>query len=248
MKGLIAALLFGLTLGGTLLLGAILIPWNETKWGQITTNFPSTITVSGQAETQISNQIARFSAGVSAVNDDKNAATNDVNQKITAITSALKTFGIAGEDIQTQYLNVYQNQETYYEDGRQKSRLGQWSVNNTIDIKLRDINRASDLVGILSTNGATNINGPSFSVDDTKAVDVDLLSQALLDAREKAAKMLAKESKTLGEVVSITEAGIAVPNFYPAALKDGAGGGGGAPISAGSATVSKSVTVTFKIQ
>jgi uncharacterized protein YggE len=111
------------------------------------------VTVVGEASNQEANQVASYNAGVNAVNDNKDAAIKEVNDKVSAMIESVKGFGIEDKDIKTSNLNIYQNQESFYEEGSgaQKQRLGQWNVSNSVEIKLRDIARASELAELLSS-------------------------------------------------------------------------------------------------
>lgn len=219
------------------------VPWNDVTWGKIKLLPGDTVTVVGEAKTQQQNQKATFSAGVSTVSDDKNTAVAEVDRKVQAIVEAVKAFGITSENIKTQNLNVYQGEETYYEDGRQKSRPGQWRVNNTVEITLNDVARATDLADILTKSGANNIYGPNFSVDDTGDTEIGLLEEAIKNAHEKAVRIAATNNKKVGAMVSVSEGYQAAPVYR----YDGAGGGGGG-LEPGTATVTKTVTVTYELR
>lgn len=227
-----------------LAIGGMFLP----SWGRLTFVPPRTVTVVGEAKSQEKSQIAVFSAGVNAFNDDKNVAVNDVNKKVEAIIEAVKEFGVVAADIKTQSLNIYQNQEQYYDaDGRQKYRSGQWNVSNTVEIRLKDVDRASALAGVLTKSGANNVYGPNFTFDDTSEQATALLDAAFKNAKEKAAKVALSTGKKLGSVISVTEAGASAQQV-PMYRMEGGGGGGGAAVEPGSGTVSKSVTVTFEIE
>ncbi len=234
---------FAGVLGVVLLAGAYFIPWRSVTWGRFKLTPGDTVTVVGEAKTKQKNQKASFSAGVSAVSDNKDTAVADVNKKTQAIVDAMKTFGVPPEDIKTQNLNVYQGEETYYEDGRQKSRLGQWRVSNTVEIILTDVERAQSLVDILTKSGATNIYGPNFSVDDTTDLEGGLIEEAMKNAREKAVRVAAASGRKLGKMVGFSEGYTPQPVLYR--MEGGGGGGGG--FEPGSATVSKTVTLTFEL-
>jgi len=205
-----------------------------------------TVTVTGSAQSQKTNEMASYTAGVNAVNDSKEKAVAEVNEKVTALVQSIKQFGIADKDIKTQNLNIYQNQETYYEDGVQKQRLGQWNVNNSIEITLREIGKAQELTDLLSKSGANNVYGPNFSLDESNSKDTGLTELAIKDAREKADVIAKASGAKLGEVVEVVEGGISTNYPMYAAKADGMGGG--APVEVGSTTVSKSVTVTFELR
>lgn len=240
-------IIFALLLGVVFLFGSLIMPWQLVKWGTVSFVPGQTVTVYGEARTEQKSQIASFSAGVSVVNSDKDAAIAEVNKGVEQIIAALKEFGIPSEDIKTQSISVYQGEEYFYEEGVQRSRQGQWRVSNTVEVKLRDVDRASELTDILTQNGANNIYGPNFTLDDTNQVDNTLLSDAIEDARGKAETIAASGNRKLGKILNVTEGGASSNTFYAMESRM-MGGGGGAPIEPGTQTVSKTVTVTFELR
>lgn len=234
---------------GLVLLVSYLFPWKNIDWGNVTFATQKSIAVTGTSETKVSNQIASFSAGVNAYNDNKETAIKEVNDKIASIITAVKTFGVPAEDIKTQSLSIYQNSDFVYEGDRQKQKPGQWNVSNTIDIKLQDITKASDLASLLASTGATNVYGPNFSLDDKKTRDSEkaLLSEAIEDARSKADIIAKSSGKKLGGIITVSESGSYTPSpIYR--MDSGMGGGGAAPVEPGSSTIQKTVFVTFEVK
>lgn len=230
---------------GLLLAGFYFIPWKSVKWGSLEFAPSSTISVSGYSESKEKNQIAKYSAGVNRVSDNKDEAISYINQKVEEIISSVKSFGVSSDDIKTQNISIYQQEETYWEEGRQKSRPGQWRVSNNVEITLRDVDRASELANLLTSSGATNVYGPNFSLDDTKKAETDLLQAAVEDAKTKAEILAESSGKKLGDIISINEGVVSSVVSMP--IGD-AGGGGGAPTQPGTGTVSKTVVVSFELK
>ncbi|KKT53808.1 MAG: outer membrane protein [Candidatus Collierbacteria bacterium GW2011_GWB2_45_17] len=206
-----------------------------------------TVTVTGYAESKEKNQIANYSAGVNAVKDSKDEAVKEVNDKIKAITEAVKDFGVDPSDIQTQSMSVYQRQESYYDNGVQKSKPGQWDVNNTITVTLRNVNRASAMADLLTKSGATNVYGPNFQLDTSKKAEDSLMTEAIADAKIKAEAMAVASGTGLDKVISVSE-GSAGGVSYPLYAMDGRGGGGGVAVEPGSTKISKTVTVVWSLK
>ena len=222
-----------------------MFPWHSMDWGRMSMQ-DNLIVVSGTSKEQKRNEIAKFTAGASAVNSDRDAATNEVNGVVTKIAEAVKTFGIKDEDIKTSNLSIYQEEESYWEDGVQKRRKGQWRVSNNVEVVLRNVDQASRLAEILTENGATNVYGPMLTLDDSQKASDELLASAIEDAKEKALIMAEAAGGSLGEVVSVVE-GSSPATVYRTMMSE-AGGGGGMPIEPGSSMVSKTVTVSFRLK
>ncbi len=237
-------IVFKVTFVAILLVGIFLIPWRFVNWGKIEILPASTITVSGEARLEEKSQIATFTAGATAINDDKETAVSEVNQTIGEIISAVKTFGIAEEDIQTRSLSVQQIQESSVDDETRRVKLGQWRANNTIEVTLRDVDKASALAGLLSESGATSVHGPNFSLDDTQESEVILLEEAINNAREKAETIAESSGRTLGKIVTVNEGAQQADGIFKGLEMVG----GGTPIEPGTETVYKTVTVTFELQ
>jgi len=237
-------------LGGVAVILAILyfFPWKNITWGKIVMTPERMVTVSGYAESKQKNQIANYSAGVNAVKDNKDEAVKEVNDKIAAITQAVKDFGVDPSDIQTQSMSVYQRQESYYDNGVQKSKPGQWDVNNTISVILRDVNRASAMANLLTKSGATNVYGPNFQLDTSKKAEDTLMVDAIADAKIKAEAMAKVSGTSLDEIISISEGGSGSVIYPMYAKIDGMGGGGGAAVEPGSTSISKTVTVVWSLK
>ena len=224
-----------------------LLPWGRINWGKVRWMQSETVTVIGEAKSVQKNQIATFNAGVDAINSDKDKAVDEVNNKKEAIIKAIKDFGIAETDIKTQNLNIFQQEETYYEGGVQKNRKGQWRVSNSIEIVLREVDKASKLTSLLTSSGANNVYGPNFSFDDVSEAQKGLYEAAMKDAREKAEMLVKVSGRKLGKVVNVSESGS--NGIYPKyQVMMESLGGGGALVEPGSGTVRQSLVVVFELE
>lgn len=220
------------------------LPLEKINWGSVNLGSNRTISVTGMAQREEANQLASFTAGVDAVNLDKESAVNEVNKIMDEIIASMRGLGIAEEDIQTQSMSVYQEQEAFYDNGVQRTRPGQWRVGNSIEVTVRDVGQVSVVNGVLNSSGATNVYGPNFRSDESQTGD-DLLGEAVADAQTKAESLAQSQNLKLGKILQITETG-AISN-YPV-MYDRAQGGGGGPAEPGTSTLSKSVSVTFEIR
>jgi len=231
--------------------------WLPFHWGSLELAPTATVTVTGEADGQQTSQIANFSASVTVNHVDKETATQTVNEQMEKLLIDLKEFGITEKDLRTDQISVYEYKEpetdntfSNYVIPPNPSRNGQlmWQASNTINIILRDIDRASELATLLTKSEATDISGPSFTVDDTTDLDRQLLTQAMEDAQAKAELLLAGTNQKIKRIISVSETGTSPSFSLPVS------GGGvrsdssiSVPVEPGSRTIYKSVVVTFEI-
>lgn len=240
-------------LGGAVLLGILYyFPWKDITWGRILLGNEGVVTVTGYAESTEKNQIAVFSAGVTAINDVKELAVNEVNLKMTEIVKGVKGLGIDAADVKTQQINVYQMQENLTPPmvGGGRVKLGQWNASNSIEITLRNVEKAGQLADLLSASGATNVYGPNFRLDTSKKAEDSLIEAAVADAKLKAELMARASGARLGRVVSVVEGGQS-PNIYPLMMRAESvkiDSGVPAPVEVGTTKISKTVTVVWSLR
>lgn len=255
---------YGLTLFIFLLVIALIAITRFTElkphWGSLEFKQASTITVTGFAKQDITNQVADFTVGMESIEASKEEALNKVNEAMNQVIEQVKNFGVDEQDIQTQTANVYQETEYIQENtlsigttttNRGDAQKGDWIANNSVHITLRNVEQAEDLLNILNASAANYVYGPNFGLDDAQSSSDELLSVAVSNAREKAEQVAAANGQKLGKIISLTENG--ADNVYPLyenALSSAASGSlktASADLETGSSTTSKTVTVTFEL-
>ena len=223
-------------------------PFGVKNLGSLQLKQQNTVTVVGEAITDVANEVATFDVGVSVTYDEKEKAVIEVNQTINKIVADVKAFGILPADLKTSNISIYRNQDYYTdENGAQKSRPGQWSVSNSVQVKLKDVSKADAFSDLLFSTGATNVYGPNFAVDETDDSKKDLYVKALENAKQKAGILAVGSGKKLGKVVSITMGNVAQINPMYFSKMDGIGGGSGAELEQGTSSVSVSMTVVYEL-
>jgi uncharacterized protein YggE len=116
-----------------------------------------------------------------------------------------------------------------------------------VRVKLRDIEKIGDVISAASGAGANEISGPSFTLSDDSDVRNDAIELAIADARKRAEVMAKAAGKTLGEIVSVSEAGVSVPPVYYD-MGTRAAAEAAVPIEPGQLDVTTSVTVVFELK
>ncbi len=233
------------------LLGFLVVGWvflaaiDKIGLGVTTMFSKRTITVTGSANRQETNQLASFNATMSNKNADKAIAVSEVTQKSQKLVDDLKAFGVADKDLKTQSLNIYRDQTPYWDNGVQKYKDGDWSASISVDITLRDLTKSGELTDLLAKSDTSNIYGPNYALTENEPDKTILLKTAYNNAKAKAESLANGMGLKVGKVLAVVE-GSQASSIYP--LRDAAMGAGGGGMEPGSSSVSTSLTVTFELR
>jgi uncharacterized protein len=148
----------------------------------ITTNKQNLFTVTGTAEVNAVPDTAMVSFGVNKNSPTTEAAKEDVNKIINQITQDLKALGVAEKDIKTSNYSI--NPDYDYTNGRQTPRG--YTVSANIDVRLESVERANQAIDIATRDGATQVGGVQFVLDDEEKARLE--EEARKEAIEKAKK------------------------------------------------------------
>ncbi|MFA6423711.1 MAG: SIMPL domain-containing protein [Candidatus Magasanikbacteria bacterium] len=205
-----------------------------------------TIMVAGYGKVSGNNDIAVTTIGYSNTDKDVAKAQLDNKKVMDQITSELKTFGIADKDLQSSY-TIYPDYNYTQDKGQQ---LIGYRVSNQLTIKIRDLSKIPQILGLAGKYGATEVSGLNFTIDDPENLKMDARAKALTDAKTKAQYLSEKLGVQLGSVVSFNEyegSSDVYPMKVMSSYSTGMGGGAPESVSSGSKDVVMNVNVTFEI-
>ncbi len=210
----------------------------------------NSISVSGSGDAYGTPDIAFIQLGIDVSAGDVGQAVKQANDTMNKVRDAVKGKGIDDKDLQTVNFNVYPEDVVDKTTG-QPTGQRIYHVQNFLNVKVRDITKAGDVIDAGLSAGATNVSGLSFGVEDTSKLEAEARSKAIANAKQRAQQLADGLGVKLGAPIIVTEGFSAPPPVpYPmlaAADGRGAGGGGAAPISAGQMQVTVQVNVTFEI-
>jgi uncharacterized protein YggE len=206
------------------------------------------ISVSGQGKAPAKPDIASISLGVSALAPSVAEARTQAAASMNAMIDSMKANGVEEKDIQTTSLSIYP-EYNYTNDGRQELRG--FRVQNTVNAKIRNIDRTGEIVDQAVEAGGNNaiINSIGFSIDDPEALKKQAREQAVADARARAETLAQAAGVSLGAAINISESSYVPPVYYEGASRDTAGAPAPeTPIEAGELDVTVDVSITFAIE
>ena len=206
-----------------------------------------TVTINGFGKINGNNDIAVTTMGYS--NTDKNVAKAQADNKkvMDQIYAELKKMNIADKDLQSNY-SIYPDYNYTQERGQE---LKGYRVSNTLTVKIRDLNKISDVLSLAGKYGATEVSGLNFTIDDPENLKSQARDKALVDAKAKAEHLANVLGLRLGGVITYNEYEGGEQLYQPKVMAmdsiGGGFGGGPAAVSAGSQDVSMNVNVTYEL-
>jgi uncharacterized protein YggE len=206
-----------------------------------------TVSVSGHGEKSVPPDTASVTIGVDIIKPTLSEAQQEATKQAAAVIEALKTAGVADEDIQTEYFSV--NILRDYSENADPTLITGFEIVNQLNVTVHDTDKLGDLLDDAVNAGANSIYGVNFYVEDQTAAATEARKDAVDDARAKAEELATAAGMTLGPVVSIAEG--TTPIVSPVY---GQGGGNMAmaqaavPVQPGSTTVTVDVQVTYELR
>jgi hypothetical protein len=177
----------------------------------------ATISVSGDGKAFAAPDISTVSFSVASEALKAADARKQTDDKVKAILAFIKESGVVDKDIKTTGYSLYPKYEwretrivciTYpcpQPPGKQVL-LG-YEVSQTIEVKIRKIDDTGTIVGGIGDKGATNMDGPQFTVENPDAVKAEARKEAITKAQAKAQLLAEDLGVTLVRIVSFSEDG-----------------------------------------
>lgn len=210
--------------------------------------YKNTISISGEGKVLAKPDIGQVSLTVFTQKTTVAAAQSENSKKMNAVLEGMKKLGVKDDDLKT---TVYQINPTYqYSSGR--SLIIGYEVRQTLSVKIRDLEKASEILDKAAMLGANEVGSLNFAIDDEEKLKEEAREKAVKQAKEKAETLAKTLGIKLGKVTSFSESsGIPYPQTYyseKAISAIGMGGGGVAPdIQTGQNEITVSVVLNYEI-
>ena len=208
------------------------------------TDFPSAISVTGEANISVPPDVASVDAGVATDAKTAREASESNNVAMGKVMAALKSANIDAKDIQTSRLSL---QPQYAPNRSGPSPIVGYRASNRVTVRIHDVTKVANVIDTLVGAGANDIGNVNFGVSQASKLLDDAREKAIADARRKAEIYAKAAGVTLGTPLSISEEGAPQPVFRgKMALPMAAAAP--TPIAQGEETLSISVSVTWAIK
>jgi uncharacterized protein len=163
------------------------------------TNFPVSISVDGSGEVFAKPDVASFTFTVQTKEADAVAAQNAATKIMDAITAYLTSKGVEERDVRTTGYSLnprYEYPESRCIDGycpsQGEPKLIGYGVDQSVTVKVRKTEDAGMLIAGIGEQGAMNVGGLMFVIDDEDALKAQAREKAVADAQAKAEALAEK--------------------------------------------------------
>ena len=160
---------------------------------------PNTIAVGGMAEQEVAPDMAYVDLGITVRANDAETARAEEAKIAQQIRRSLLGLAITDNDLQNTGYYMYQE---YKVDRDGKRTAGQYVLNSSVKVTVRDLDKLSQVIDNTVKAGVTNIDSVSYALSTQNIVQRYLLAAAVENAREKAAVVASAGSRTLGNMLS----------------------------------------------
>ncbi len=147
--------------------------------------------------------IVTIGAGVSSEARTATEALRINSAEMTKVIAQIKRLGVPERDIQTTGINL--NAMYDYDQPSQRQVFRGYQASNRVSVKLRDIPETGRVLDALVTAGATDLNGPSFGLEDDAAAKDQARKRAFERAEAQASSYAAMLGYSSARVLAISE-------------------------------------------
>ena len=203
-----------------------------------------TVTFSGTGEIFAKPDLVTTSFSVLTQAKTVAEALSGNTQKMNAVVDFMKSQGVAEKDLKTTNFNIFPRYE--YQKG--KSVLVGYEVDQSLEVKIRDLSKIGQILQGGADAGANQVGDLNFTVDKADELKSQARLLAIGQAKAKAKELTSQLGVKLGKITNFSENG-GFPIIFGMSKAMSEGMGGGAPqIQTGENKIEVTVSITYEIR
>lgn len=189
--------------------------------------------------------VALVTVGVSANGPTVKTAQDQLNGAINKVSQAIKQLGVEDKDIQTTNYSI--NPSYDYLTAPQK--ITGYTASSNLSIKVRQIDKVNAVIDSATQNGANQLGGVTFDIDDKTKAENEAREKAVSEARKKAEQAAKIAGFKLGRIINYQEnfGGYPGPVPLPYRLESADSKSVPTQVEPGSNELRVTVTLSFEI-
>lgn len=205
-----------------------------------------TVTVSASASVEVDPDAASITSGVVSEAATAREALDANTKSMSNLIDGLKAAGITEKDVQTSNFSIHPRHEHDPKNGGPPKLVG-YSVNNSVNVLVRDLPKLGEILDLMVSLGANQMQGMNFIVTNAETLKDDARREAITNALRRAKLYAAAAGAKVGDVVRISEdagsdEGGPRPMFRAAKMA------AAVPVAPGQETLEARVTVTWELE
>ncbi|TRD10478.1 DUF541 domain-containing protein [Erythrobacter insulae] len=192
--------------------------------------------------------LVTIGAGVSTEAPTAVAAMRMNAAEMRKVIDRIKSLGVADKDIQTTGINL--NARYDYNRQTQEQVFRGYEVSNRVSVKLRDIAETGQALDALVLAGATDLSGPTFSIEDDEAAKDQARKRAVERSNDRArayAAMLGYDDVKVLEINETLSGSSPMPQMMERAISLEASADASAPVQPGQVSTGVSITIKYEM-
>jgi uncharacterized protein YggE len=207
------------------------------------------VSVIGTGAVTFKPDTATITLGVSEVATGAVEAQRIANEKIGAVKQALIDQGVSEKEISISELSLWAR----YDYSGETEQLVGYSASHTLSIKTAKMDSVGPLIDAALAAGANQLQGVTFSVENSDKAYDTALGLAAERAREKAEVLAKAAGKALGELESLAESTdygyyYGLESRAKVLVEDGAGGDAPTQVDVGMVTINATVNAVYELK
>ena len=158
--------------------------------------------------------VMTITAGVVTTETTARRALAANNELATRLVEAVRAQGIQPRDVQTSELSIVPQLEQLSDEAAERAerenrrpRILGYVATNNLEIRLRDLSRAPDIMDALFSAGANSVQGPRFSLAEPRPAERLARHAAVAAAREEAETYAEALNMRVVRVLRVSERG-----------------------------------------
>ncbi|CFX39281.1 conserved exported protein of unknown function [Candidatus Filomicrobium marinum] len=204
-----------------------------------------TVTVSASASVEVDPDAASIMSGVVSEAATAREALDTNTKSMSNLIDGLKAAGITDKDIQTSNFSIHPRHEHNPKDGGPPKLVG-YSVNNSVNVLVRDLPKLGEILDLMVSLGANQMQGMNFIVTNAETLKDDARREAIANAQRRAKLYATAAGAKVGDVVRISE-DVSSEEGGPRPMFRAAKMASAVPVAPGQETLEARVTVTWEL-
>jgi uncharacterized protein YggE len=205
-----------------------------------------TLSVTGNGEVNATPDIAYISLGVTTEKTTVGEAQSINSDTMNKLIASIENQGIDKNDIKTDDFSI--SPKYNYNEKTGESTLAGYTVSNTLNVTVRNISKAGQVIDSAVQSGANVSTGISFGVSDYEKYYNTALANAMANAKSKAQVMADALNVNISTPVKVSELSSSTPVIHPIYYPEatGASAKNSTSIESGTYKISASVSADYE--